>query len=143
MAESYIEKSIYIDAAPAKVWHALTDLQCLRKWASAFSEGTYAETDWEAGGEVTWRDNKENIGARGIVIINEPAQQLKVAYYDEVDLVDPSLPGEYSETYLLTPDKGGTLFSIRAGKLNDKTIKEHEPLWQKAIVNLREVAENL
>lgn len=41
--------NILINAAPEKVWKVLWADDTYRKWTSAFSEGSYAETDWKQG----------------------------------------------------------------------------------------------
>ena len=59
-----IEKSIEIDAPIEKVYEVLTNPELVRGWASAFSEGTYAETDWQPGSTVEWKDKSGNVGAK-------------------------------------------------------------------------------
>ncbi len=44
--------AIQIKAPKEKVWKALWDDINYRKWTSAFSEGSYAVTDWQEGSKV-------------------------------------------------------------------------------------------
>jgi uncharacterized protein YndB with AHSA1/START domain len=132
-----IEKSIEIDAPIEKVYEVLTNPQLVRGWASAFSEGTYAETDWQPGSTVEWKDMNGNVGAKGVVIENEPLRRIMVAYYDDVKDGPPSQPGQYKEVYLVQPGR----LDIKAGTLAEGDIKVHEPLWDKAIRLIKELAE--
>src|SRR4028118_1305076 len=52
-----INFSTSINAPKEKVWQTLWDDGSYRKWTSAFSEGSYAETDnWKEGTEVKFLD---------------------------------------------------------------------------------------
>src|SRR5690606_8284157 len=41
-----------INAPAEKVWHVLWDDKNYREWTAAFSEGSYAESDWEEGSSI-------------------------------------------------------------------------------------------
>ena len=41
-----------INAPAKKVWHVLWDDKNYREWTAAFSEGSYAESDWEEGSSI-------------------------------------------------------------------------------------------
>lgn len=47
-----IHFSIQIHAAPERVWQILWEDHSYRGWTSVFSEGSRAETDWQAGSKV-------------------------------------------------------------------------------------------
>lgn len=47
-----ISFTIRIGAPQESVWKALWDDRNYRKWTSAFSEGSYAVTDWQEGSKV-------------------------------------------------------------------------------------------
>ena len=44
--------SVDINAAKEKVWDILWDDETYQKWTAAFSEGSYAKTDWDEGSKV-------------------------------------------------------------------------------------------
>lgn len=44
--------SIRIKAAKGKVWKTLWEDSTYRKWTSAFSEGSYAVSDWQEGSKI-------------------------------------------------------------------------------------------
>lgn len=47
-----------INAPKEKVWKTLWDDATYRKWTSAFSEGSHADTDWKEGSKVLFLDGK-------------------------------------------------------------------------------------
>ncbi len=47
-----------INAPKEKVWKTLWDDASYRKWTSAFSEGSHADTDWKEGSKVLFLDGK-------------------------------------------------------------------------------------
>jgi hypothetical protein len=44
--------SINIDAPKKKVWQVLWNDDTYRKWTEVFSEGSYAESDWNEGSKI-------------------------------------------------------------------------------------------
>ncbi|CAN5581140.1 hypothetical protein BH23BAC1_BH23BAC1_46440 [soil metagenome] len=138
-----IKKSIEINAPADKVWEILVNHDYIRKWASAFGEGTFVEADRTPGSEVLWKDNSGEAGAKGRVEKNKYASLLKVGYYDDVN-ADASTPtGEYTETYDLNSQNGKTIISIEAGLLPLKHVYIHLKLWDNAVIKMKELAENL
>lgn len=133
--------SIEINAAPARTWAVLTGTETLRQWAAAFGEGTWAETNWAQGSEVVWKDNDGNMGAKGIILLNEPASLLKTGYYDDINSVPPTPLGEYTEIFALAEKAGGTILSTDAGPLSLKHIKVHQPMWEEALQRIKKIAE--
>lgn len=136
-----IEKSIEINAPASKVWEVLITPDLVREWISAFGEGTYAESDWNVGSEIAWKDNEGNIGAKGIITVMEPEKKLKADYYDEVNMSPPDPLGKYSEVYLLSGDNNVTTLSIKAGPLDEKYTRMCTPMWDGAVQNIKKVAE--
>ena len=47
-----INFSSHINAAPEKVWNVLWNDSTYRQWTSAFSEGSYAVSDWKEGSDI-------------------------------------------------------------------------------------------
>jgi uncharacterized protein YndB with AHSA1/START domain len=136
-----IKKVVTLKASPEKVWNVLMTPDLIRQWAAAFHEGTYVETDWKKGSPVLWKDKDGDVGAHGVVVINNPNMLLKVDFYDDVNARPPATTGEYSETYILQPLDGKTELTIYSGLLSVKNTKAHSPLWDKAIALIKEIAE--
>ena len=142
MREYFIEKSVEISAPASKVWEVLVNPEWLKQWASAFAEGTYAESDWEKGSEVSWKDKDGNTGAKGVVIDNDPPKELKIAFYDDVNAGQDSTPGAYTEKFLLSQTESITTLSIVAGPLPEAHYKAHVKLWQQAIEKIKVLGED-
>ncbi|WP_276134497.1 SRPBCC family protein [Polluticoccus soli] len=135
-----IKKHVEMNATAEKIWDVLTAPQYTTQWAAAFSEGTWVETDWKKSSEVIWKDKDGNIGARGTVEISNKASLLKIMFPDEQKEEHTKRP--YTETYAMSDDgKGKATLSIDAGPLSVKHLKMHEPLWNKAIAKIKELAE--
>ena len=142
MSKNIIEKKVEINAPASRVWEVLVNPEWLKQWAASFSEGTYAESDWEEGSQVLWKDKAGNIGAKGIVIENVPLKSLAVAFYDDVHADKQSATGSYTEKYLLSQADGKTTLNITAGPLPEEHYKQHEPLWAQAIEKIRWLGED-
>lgn len=137
-----LKKKVTIKAPAEKVWNVLVSPDLVKQWATAFSEGSYVETDWKKGSSVVWKDKEGAVGASGVVTIHLPNMLLKIDFYDDVNARPPSAaPGDYSETYILQPVNGKTELTIYAGLLAVKHTKEHSPLWDKALDLIKSIAE--
>lgn len=136
-----IKKSIEVNASSDKLWDILVNPINTKQWGNEFGEGAYVETDWAKGSEVLWKDKEGNVGAKGIVEINEHASLLKIVFYDDVNSTPPTSTGKYSESYALSEQDGKSIISIEAGLLSVKDCETHSPLWDKAIVKMKELAE--
>lgn len=53
-----LQFSTSIQAPPARVWFALWNDQLYRRWTKAFSENSYAVSDWQPGSRVHFLDGK-------------------------------------------------------------------------------------
>ena len=47
-----IQFSVNINASPEKTWETLWDDISYRRWTSAFTEGSYAVSDWKEGSRI-------------------------------------------------------------------------------------------
>ena len=56
---------ITINATKEKVWEVLWTDETYRKWTSAFSEISSAESDWEEGSRIIFGDGKGKRAAGG------------------------------------------------------------------------------
>lgn len=141
LEKTKIRKQVTIQAPAHSVWQVLTDTTMVKQWASAFSEGAYVESTWQKDAEVIWKDKDGNIGTKGKVTANEPGAQLAVFFYDDVN-ADLSAPlGAYYEKYLLTENGNETLLKIEAGPLAFPDAATMSPLWDKALEQMKALAE--
>ena len=141
MPAQVIEKTVNIAASPTAVWELLVTPALVRRWAAAFSEGTYVESDFRLGSEVIWKDSDGNIGAKGIVKQHRKMQLLEVAFFDDVNADATGPTGQYTERYVLSSESGKTRLAISAGPLPEEHYKVHEPLWTDAVEKIKLLAE--
>jgi uncharacterized protein YndB with AHSA1/START domain len=136
-----IEKTIEINAPVEKVYQVRINPQFTRAWGNAFSEGAHVESDWKPGSEVVWKYKDGNVGAKGVVVENEPMHRITVAFYDDVNEKPPAQPGQYKEVYTVQTGQQSRL-QIVAGALPESDVLTHSPLWDKALQKIKELAEN-
>ena len=72
-----------INAAPEKIWNVLWNDDTYRKWTSAFSEGSYAETDWKQGSKVLFLDGKGS-GMVSRIAENRPNEYMSIEHLGEI-----------------------------------------------------------
>src|SRR5687768_4584167 len=141
MSAHVIEKTVNIAAPAAAVWELLVNPELAARWAEAFSEGTYVESDFGQGSKVIWKDKEGNTGAKGVVMLRREMELLEVAFYDDVNADDHQPTGQYRERFALSSEKGKTRLSISAGPLPEEHYKIHEPLWTAALEKIKTLAE--
>lgn len=139
--ETVLRLSMEINASAEVLWRVLTDESLINIWAASFSEGAHVRSDWTKGGEVTWLDRNENVGARGKVIDLSKPKYLKIAFFNDPSDVS-GIPGPYHETYTILPQAAGTVLDVQSGPLTVRDSKSHQPLWEKAIRSIKELSEN-
>jgi len=113
-----IEKRTDIRATPDQVWEVLTRDDLTRQWYAVFSEGTYAETDWQPGSKVTFLD-KSQCGIVGHIATAEKPSRLVIEYDGQImngaeDYTsDMALQmKDVQESYTLTEQDGLTRLSV-------------------------------
>jgi uncharacterized protein YndB with AHSA1/START domain len=137
----FIEHTLDLPASLEKVWSIVTDKEMIKRWARAFHEGTYVESDWQPGHVVVWKGGDGSIGAKGVVVTNEPGRLLRVAFYDDLNMEPPAQPGKYTETYKIEPQNGHSRLLISCGPLANEDAAIHGPMWEKALAYVKELAE--
>lgn len=145
---SRIDKAIDINAAPERVWRALTAAEELSAWFQVTIEGNIA-----AGSEV-WMTSvhPEHAGQRFLVEIVEmtPPQRLVWRWHPgEVDpAVDYSREPRTLVTFTLEPHKAGTRLSISETGFDEislarraKVHSDNTQGWTEVLVWLQRYAE--
>jgi uncharacterized protein YndB with AHSA1/START domain len=142
-----IKKTIDIQAPKEKVWHVLLDDKFSRIWYAAFSEGTYAETDWKTGSKVVFKDNS-NSGLVGRVIANQPNEVLTVEYtgvltngVEDYESEQAKAMKGSQEKYRLTEKSGLTHLSIESD-MDDEYFDSMSAAWDKALQKVQALAED-
>jgi uncharacterized protein YndB with AHSA1/START domain len=142
-----IKKTIEIKASPERVWQALVDDALNRKWYAAFSEGTYAVTDWTPGSKVLFIDHSDN-GMVGQIETNRPGEYLSVEYtgFYANGVEDYESEGAKSvkgghENYTLAKQGDGTVLTIESD-MTEEYFDMMSASWDKALDIIKEMAEN-
>ncbi len=138
----FIKRSVDIKASPETVWQVLTNPEYNIEWAKAFFEGTTVSSTWQKGDAVTWYIPGGSVAAKGMVLDSQPGALIKVGFYDDNNDAPPTPPGEYQEVYELQPNQDGCTLSIASGPLAKKYLKQHAPMWEKAMEYIKSLSEN-
>ncbi|MFC6101053.1 SRPBCC family protein [Olivibacter domesticus] len=135
-----VSKSISIKASAQSVWNIL--LHPNNQWGQAFGEGAFIETDWQKGSPVIWKDIEGNIGANGIVMVNNINDYLQVGFYDEVNPPQGTPLGSYVEKFKITENEANEcILHIEAGLLSKKDVSFHSQMWDKALEIMKTLSE--
>jgi uncharacterized protein YndB with AHSA1/START domain len=142
-----INFSTNINAPREKVWDILWNDASYREWTSAFTEGSYAETDnWKEGSKVLFLSPGGN-GMVSRVASNKPNEFMSFEHLGEVknsveDTESDRVKGwkGAKENYTLTEENGKTKLFVEmdsTDEFKDYFLKT----WPLALQKLKELAE--
>ncbi len=147
MEMQIIKKTIEIKASKEKVWDVLLQDQFNRIWYAEFSEGTYAETDWQVGSKAVFIDQSGS-GLLSKVVINQPHEVLSLEHQgmisngtEDYESVDAQAMKGTHETYRLTEKDGVTQLAIELD-MGAEYYDFMAAAWEKALQKIKELAEN-
>ncbi len=140
--------STSINASKEKVWQTLWDDANYRKWTSAFTEGSYAETDnWKEGTDVKFLDSKGS-GMISRVAANRPNEYMSFEHLGEIkDGVEDRTSENVKEwagakeNYTLKETNGVTTLAIDMD-ITDEYKDMFTEMWPKALEKVKALAEN-
>jgi uncharacterized protein YndB with AHSA1/START domain len=129
-----------IDAAPDKVWEALTDPELIKKYMF----GSEVKTDWKPGSPITWQGEFEGrkYEDKGEVIAVEPGRRLEVTHFSPLTGQEDR-PENYHHVLYELQETGGST-SVRLTQDNSSSAEEAEHSaanWQMMLDGLKKVAE--
>lgn len=133
--------SVHINATKEKVWKVLWEDETYRKWTSAFSEGSYAESEWKERAPIKFIGPGGN-GIYGVIQKLEVNNEMTFRHLGEIrsgQEVESFWKGAI-ESYYLEDDKGGTDLNVAMDAVEKETqyFKEEFP---KALALVKELAE--
>lgn len=139
--------NVMINATPEKVWKVLWTDDTYRKWTSAFSEGSYAETDWKQGSKVLFLDGQGS-GMVSRIAESKPNEYMSFEHLGEVkDGVEDTTSERVKqwagahENYTLKKVNGKTELTIDMDITED--FKEmFSNMWPAALNNVKRLSEN-
>jgi uncharacterized protein YndB with AHSA1/START domain len=129
-----------IDAAPDKVWEALTDPELIKKYMF----GSEVKTDWKPGSPITWQGEFEGrkYEDKGEIIAVEPGRRLEVTHFSPLTGQEDRPENYHRVLYELQQTDDGT--SVRLTQDNSSSAQEAEHSaanWQMMLDGLKKVAE--
>lgn len=138
--------NITINAPKDKVWNALWEDANYRKWTSAFTEGSYAISDWKEGSAIQF------LGPDGHGMFSRISKRVENEYMEFTHLgtlKDRKEQPEDEETrkwkgakesYTLKETKGTTELSVSVDAV-DEYASHFEESFPKALQLVKEIAE--
>lgn len=141
---SIVEKSITINAAPAQIWHVLTDTALFSKWLS--DSALTIQTTWQVGSPITmdgtFLNHKQHI--HGTVIAFDPLRRLSYNQWNRISRL-PDRPENYDIVeFRLIPDGDQTQFIVTHSNLIALAAPEHSNFyWNGALYRVKQLVEQL
>lgn len=133
--------TVDIDAPREKVWKTLWDDSTYGKWTSAFSEGSYAESDWKEGSKIRFL-TPDGHGMHSVIDRLVPNEQMKFRHNGEIKNgveAEASWQGAM-ESYYLSDKNGGTEVSVELDAVGEFKDFFNES-FPKALQLLKQIAE--
>lgn len=127
---------IVIDAAPERVWAALTDAELAKKYMF----GTELETDWQPGSSITWSGEYQGkpYQDKGEIVAVEPGRRLELTHYSPLG-GQPDVPENYHTlTYELAPNGSGTTLSLsQDNNASDEEVEHSTAMWTQMLESIK------
>lgn len=136
--------STKINAPKEKVWEALWDDANYRKWTSAFTEGSYAESDWNEGSKISFLTPKGD-GMFGIIQKKVPGIQMTFKHLGEVKngIEEPKNWGDATESYHLDETNGTTELLVKLEMESSAEFEQYfNDTFPKALEIVKQISEN-
>ena len=135
-----LKVSVSINAPKTKVWDALTNPVQIKKYLF----GTETVSDWKVGSPITFRGVWEGkpYEDKGHILEIEKNKILKYNYWSNFS-GDKDEPSNYSNiTYLLSEEKGRTLFTLRQDNIKTKEAQvQSENNWGMVLNKMKSLLE--
>lgn len=141
MADHVATAEIEIEAAPDRVWDALTDPRQIREYMF----GSEVVTTWEPGSSIVWKGEYEGTAYedKGEVVEVEPERRLKVTHFTPLAGQEDTPENYHTIVYELQPSgEDGTHLSLsQDGNESEEAAEHSRATWQTMLSGLKEVAE--
>ena len=130
-----VEKRLFIEAPPARVYALLTDAQRLIQWMAPV-----ATVDPMPGGQITWTHASGDTVV-GTFLELVPSRRVVFSYgWDRADIGIP--PGSTTAEINLIPCDEGTLLHLVHRGLDDFASEAHSGGWANYLSRLAAISEN-
>lgn len=132
---------VEINAPREKVWRTLWDDDTYREWTSAFSEGSYAESDWKEGSKIKFLGPGGD-GMHSVIEKLVPNEQMKFKHNGEIKngVESESSWQGAMESYYLIDKNGATEVNVELESVD--AFKDYfNDAFPKALQILKQIAE--
>jgi hypothetical protein len=139
---SKINFSIQINAPKEKVWEKLWSDEGYRRWTAAFTEGSYAESEWKEGSRIKFLSPGGN-GMFGIIKQKIDFERMTFQHLGEIK-DGKEEPKEWAgaiEDYQLKDKNGGTELLVEL-EMNEAFHDYFNSTFPKALQILKDLSEN-
>ncbi|PSR53445.1 SRPBCC domain-containing protein [Adhaeribacter arboris] len=141
-----IKKNIEINAPANKIWDVLLQDEYNRIWFAEFSPGAFAETTWQEGSKVIFKDESGS-GIIGTIVANQIGKLLSIKYNGIVKANVEDYDSEEAqgvkggrEIYRLTENQDATQLDIEVD-MGEEMYEMMAGAWDKALQKIKELAE--
>ena len=131
---------IEIEAAPERVWDALTDPEQVKEYMF----GAEVDSDFRPGSPITWRGEWEgkSFEDKGEVLAAEPGRLLEVTHFSSMSGKDDRPENYHRVRYELSAIDGRTSVELSQDGNSYAEAAEHSAKnWQAMLDGLKRVAE--
>ncbi|MCW3112324.1 MAG: hypothetical protein JWR18_720 [Segetibacter sp.] len=138
---SRIKLSININATKEKVWETLWTDSTYRQWTAPFTEGSYAESDWNEGSRIVFL-TPSGEGMFSVIERKIPNKQMSFRHLGEIKngVDEPKDWDEATENYYLEEKNGVTELVVEMGSTED--FEQHlRNTFPKALEILKRICE--
>ena len=138
--ELVVKKSVIINAAPSKVWDAITNPDLTKK----YMYNSEVVSDWTTGSSIIWRDaGNKGVHVRGIIVGIQSEKYLETLDLSiDSDMAD--IESNYSRVrYELKKDNNKTLLYLTEKNFNGdkKRYEDADKFWTIVIKRMKELLE--
>jgi len=141
MKKTYtVKTSISIDAAPEKVWKALTDPKLVKKYLF----GADLKTTWKEGSPIVYTGEWEGkpYEEKGIVKKVEPGKLLQNTSISSMSGLEDIPENYFTVTYKISQRNGKTALTITQENIKkEKAIEGSKANWKMVLKGLKDVLE--
>jgi hypothetical protein len=129
-----------------KVWEILWNDDTYRQWTKAFSDTSYAKSDWKEGSKILFLDG-EGSGMYSTIAKKVPNEFMSFKHIGEIkNNIEQPLTSESAswsgstENYTLKENNGTTRLSVDIGMV-DEHKAAFEKMFPEALNNVKQLAE--
>jgi hypothetical protein len=140
--------SVYISAPRPVVWNILWGNETYKAWTSAFSEGSFAVSDWNEGSKIQFLSH-EGTGMNSIIARKIPDEFMSFQHIGVIESGIENTKSDESknwlgafENYTLTEQNGMTELKVEVD-ISEVYVKYMEDVFPMALRKVKELAEGI